>query len=143
MQYITHNDQNINTHMTSYQGKIEASYSQLTVLFGQPHAGDGYKVDAEWKIEWEDGVVATIYNWKDGVSYLGWQKGIPTDLISEWHIGGKSYGRDVHESQAQWLTSGRAEFPHVERIKDLIENFDKITTVQGHNYEFTHKSDEC
>ena len=133
MQYITHNDENIDTNGTSYQGSLKASYSQLTVLFGQPHASKEHKVDAEWKIAWEDGVVATIYNWKNGVSYNGWREGTPTELITDWEIGGKSYGREVHESQAQWLTSGRATFPHVERIKSMVENYEREAVLQNHN----------
>lgn len=135
MKYITHNDQDINVNMTHYQGEVRASYDLLATLFGQPHCGDGYKVDAQWKIEWEDGVVATIYNYKNGVNYLGWREGIPTELITEWNIGGHDIGRPASQSWLDWKRSGDDYHPQVERIEDLIKNQDVVTTIQGHNYE--------
>ncbi len=63
-----------------------AKYSELVDLFGEPAEGDGYKVDARWVIEFEDGVVCTIYNWKNGPNYGENRK---VEDISFWHIGGK------------------------------------------------------
>jgi hypothetical protein len=51
-------------------------------------------VDAEWEIEFEDGKVATIYNYKDGKNYNG-KSGLPKRKITDWHIGG--YSKDVME----------------------------------------------
>jgi hypothetical protein len=53
--------------------------------------GDGYKTDAEWEIKFEDGSIATIYNWKDGKNYCG-HSGLKTVNIRDWHIGGFSSG---------------------------------------------------
>jgi hypothetical protein len=50
---------------------------------------DNYKSDAEWQVQFDDGTVATIYNWKNGRNYCG-DEGTPTHLIREWHIGGYS-----------------------------------------------------
>lgn len=50
--------------------KISVPYSRLIELFGKPDDGDGYKTDAEWVLK-VNGLVATIYNWKDGRSYCG------------------------------------------------------------------------
>jgi hypothetical protein len=73
---------------TSLQGYIRTSYADLVGCFGEPtHDGDGYKVDAEWVITFADGVVATIYNWKDGPNYCG-EDGTPVEFIREWHVGG-------------------------------------------------------
>ena len=64
-------------------------YSKLKKVFGEPGPSDGYKSDAEWEIEFEDGQVATIYNWKNGKNYKGYN-GTPKTKITNWHIGGKS-----------------------------------------------------
>jgi len=72
---------------THLQGYIETTYARLVEVFGKPHfEGDGYKVDAEWVLETPAGV-ATIYNYKDGKNYNG-EDGTPTELITDWHIGG-------------------------------------------------------
>jgi hypothetical protein len=73
------------------------------------------KVDAEWKVEFEDGTVACIYNWKNGMNFLGHQ-GTPTILITEWNVAAKG-------SRGVGL------------IDEVIENHQRITTIQGHNYE--------
>ena len=79
-----------NISMTSLQGYIKTSYRDLVNCFGEPTSdGDGYKVDAEWELTFEDGTVATIYNWKDGRNYCG-ADGLPVEQITDWHVGGKS-----------------------------------------------------
>lgn len=75
---------------TCYQGEIEADYSLIIDKLGPPNDSfDNYKTDAEWSIEFEDGSVATIYNWKDGKNYLG-EGGLDLCDIREWHVGGAS-----------------------------------------------------
>ena len=73
---------------TSLQGYITVPYQKLIETFGKPEEGDGYKVDAEWVIEFEDGTIATIYNWKNGKNYCG-SSGLPVSRIEEWNVGGK------------------------------------------------------
>ena len=77
---------------TCLQGMIDISYAELLSVFGAPHTnGDGYKVDAEWVLQFNtpDGpVIATIYDYKDGKNYLGRRKGLPVSKIRDWHIGG-------------------------------------------------------
>jgi len=80
---------------TSLQGYIRCKYSTLVKVFGEPSDGDGYKVDAEWAVQFEDGTIATIYNWKDGVNYLGEDEGMPVQFITDWHIGGND-GNAIH-----------------------------------------------
>jgi hypothetical protein len=89
--YKTHNDKHINCNMTCLQGYIVASYDRLVELFGEPTEGDGYKVDAEWLVEFEDGTVATIYNWKNGINYCGFDEGYPVEVITDWHVGGHAF----------------------------------------------------
>lgn len=74
---------------TSLQGYVDATYKELTGLFGQPTESDGYKVDAEWYISFDDGTFATIYNYKNGKNYCG-EAGLPVEQIKNWHIGGES-----------------------------------------------------
>ena len=93
MNYITHNDpsENINTNLTHLQGIITCTYAQLVIAFGKPMKDgfDDYKSDAEWAVQFEDGTVATIYNWKNGKNYCG-SDGYGKEVweITEWHIGG-------------------------------------------------------
>jgi hypothetical protein len=112
MRYITHNDINISSDSTHYQGKVDVSYGLLCILFGQPFSGDAYKVDAEWVIEFEDGTIATIYNYKNGINYLG-VDGTPTTQISSWHIGG--------------FVVRAAELIH-----QLVEDRNRVAAIQGH-----------
>lgn len=86
--FLTHNDKDdIQTVGTSLSGYIDITYDELVEKLGEPHQSDGYKVDAEWDLEFEDGTVATIYNYKTGKNYLG-DEGYDTDEITDWHIGG-------------------------------------------------------
>ena len=73
---------------THLQGEIECSYADLVAVFGKPNSGgDGY---AEWHLTFTKFSTydepATIYNCKN---YLK-EDGLPTEQITDWHIGGKS-----------------------------------------------------
>ena len=85
--FSTHNEKEINISGTSLVGYVNTTYSKLLEKFDEPTGGDGYKIDAEWEIEFLDGKVATIYNYKDGKNYNG-SEGLDIDDITEWHIGG-------------------------------------------------------
>ena len=75
---------------TSLQGYIKASYEQLVQTFGQQkHNGDGWKTTCEWALEWEDGTVATIYDWKQSTDYLG-EDGIHYEDVTDWNVGGNN-----------------------------------------------------
>ena len=76
MKFTTDADAN----MTSLQGYMPAYYHQLVAVFGEPEGG-GDKTTVEWCLEFEDGTVATIYDWKEYET--------PTGKYN-WHIGGKS-----------------------------------------------------
>lgn len=75
---FTNDDADVNG--TSLQGYIQAYYHQLVEVFGEPEGG-GDKTTCEWCLEFEDGTVATIYDWKEYDT--------PTGLY-HWHIGGRS-----------------------------------------------------
>lgn len=91
MKFKTHNDlknnEKIDVNGTSLMGEINIGYRQLVKIFGEPSKGDGYKVDAVWDIQFKDGTVATVYNYKDGRNYNG-DEGMATNKIRDWHIGG-------------------------------------------------------
>ena len=83
------NDPNTDVDGTCLQGYIDIKHSELVEKLGESSSDfDSYKSDGEWTIEFEDGTVATIYNYKDGKNYNGAQ-GLETEDITNWHIGGK------------------------------------------------------
>jgi hypothetical protein len=91
MKFQTHNDKEININGTSGQEDFIANYSDLVKCFGEPLldvSGDE-KTDAEWNIEFEDGTVASIYNWKNGKNF-DCENGDYVKDISEWNIGGEN-----------------------------------------------------
>ena len=97
MKFKTHNDKEIMCG-GCFQGEILTSYKNLVKLFGEPTIADGYKVDAEWLIEFEDGTIAAIYNWKDGKNYNG-HNGTATEDIKDWHIGGNDQKAVVYVTE--------------------------------------------
>ena len=70
-----------NPNGTSLQGYVNAYYHQLVEKFGEPDYRNGDKTTVEWCLEFEDGTVATIYDWKEYDT--------PTGMYA-WHIGGRS-----------------------------------------------------
>ena len=82
MQYRTHNDtKNIDVAGTSLRDTIDCSFDQLVKAFGMPmfDASGDDKVKAEWHIEFDDGSIATIYDWKSNLDPRS---------NTDWHIGG-------------------------------------------------------
>jgi hypothetical protein len=90
---------------THYIGEIYVDSKDLKNVFGMPGEGDKYKVDAEWTVEFSDGVIASIYNYKDGVNYLGRREGLTKTKIKTWHVGGhdKRSLDNVLEAMKYWL----------------------------------------
>ena len=90
MNFKTHNDKEINVNGTSFKGEIFVTFEKLLKVFGTPlGASSDNKVDVEWNIEFGNGVIATIYNWKNGPASMGEDGTNPVD-ITTWHIGGKT-----------------------------------------------------
>lgn len=90
MKIFTHNDKPIDITGTCYQGMIACTYRTLVAWFGEPvkDGFDDYKSDAEWHIEFDDGAVLAVYNWKNGKNYCG-NEGTPTEEINVWNIGSR------------------------------------------------------
>ena len=81
----------VNTNGTSLRGHFQMPYAKLVEAIGEPNdISDGYKTDVEWSFQ-RNGVVATVYNWKNGPNYTG--SGRIEDL-TDWNIGGHD-GRAV------------------------------------------------
>ena len=98
---ITNTDEERKSNGTHLQGHINVSYDKLRKTFGMHGHGDGYKIDAEWVIKFDDPffedkhdkeLIATIYNWKDGYNYNQdeLEYAIAVNNITHWHIGGHS-----------------------------------------------------
>jgi len=99
MKYKTHKD-NLPFVSSSLAGYVDVTYAKLVRLFGKPLGGDGYKVDAEWEVEFEDGLRCCIYNYKNGKNYNG-ISGTPKTKITDWHIGSH------HEEPERTIVVGR------------------------------------
>jgi len=72
---------------TSLKGYITASRKELVETFGEPclfEPSTMEKVQIEWCLEFEDGTVATIYDWKQ-YGHIP-----PEDEIVDWNVGGHS-----------------------------------------------------
>lgn len=72
---------------TYLNGYLTASYKDICKILGKPDKGDGYKVDAQW-ICTINGKVLSVYNYKDGINYLGKKEGTAKTKITNWHVGG-------------------------------------------------------
>jgi hypothetical protein len=73
---------------TSLQGYLEADYAGLVRVLGEPVGpSPDDKCAAMWRLEFPDGLVATIYDYKVAPCYRG-PAGTPVEEIRTWHIGG-------------------------------------------------------
>lgn len=101
---------------TSLIGKLLLNYDEIKSIFGKPDIGDGYKIDWQWNLKFNDTVII-IYNWKDGPGYTKDKKIKPKD-ISDWHVGGK-YNYDLKILKDYILTTSKDnKFFHREIIKE-------------------------
>lgn len=79
---------------TSLQGYLDMPFSRLVAVLGEPDDGDGYKVAFEWRLRFEDGTVATIYDYKASSLYDDKSAPSPQAMraneYSDWCIGGNS-----------------------------------------------------
>lgn len=80
--------ENVNADGTWLQGHIVATRRELEMSFGQPcyEVDDPFdKVTTEWAIQFDDGTIATIYDWKR------YELGAPAmDERTTWNIGGET-----------------------------------------------------
>lgn len=67
-------------NMTSLQGYVTITYAELVNTLGYPPRTDMDKVTVEWAFKLPNGVVFTIYDYKEDVTPIG---------VYDWHIGGR------------------------------------------------------
>ena len=134
MNYTTHNQEIIVTEGSSIRGKVTATYKELTNLFGVPIKDDAYKVDAHWSVKFSDGTVATVYNWKDGKSYLG-EKGADVKDITEWHVGGFGPSATILvQLTLELMREAKPKDKMEEAFSSAFDMMDSIKSQKGENY---------
>ena len=71
---------------TFYVGELNTTRARISKVFGEPiEYGEGDKVTLEWGIVFEDGTIATIYDWKR------YEQGAPKlNELTAYHVGGVS-----------------------------------------------------
>ena len=75
-------------NMSCLQGHVNINYFKLVELFGEAGEGDPCKIQKEWTLKFEDGTIATIYDYKWGDCYNGHGNGTHYTEVPEWNIGG-------------------------------------------------------
>lgn len=97
MKFEVTQDYNVITGSERF-GFLTTTYNVLVELFGEPIKRH-WEIDVEWYIKFEDGTIATIYNYRNGKNYLG-KKGKAVEDIMHWNIGGfnSSAVRLVHNT---------------------------------------------
>ena len=105
---------------THLQGYIDTTYENIVSVLGKEHhKGDEHKTEAEWCIKFEDGTVATLYNWKNGKIYCGEEEGLDVQDITEWNIGGHSpRARDLLFSLLN-----KSDHTLLESLEDVVGQF--------------------
>ena len=116
---------------SSLQATIDVAYAVLVDLFGEPNREtDGYKVDAEWELEFDEEYL-TIYNYKTGKNYLG-AEGDAVEFITDWHIGGND--KEKATEFVQFIKDNTKEVlnqvPQFDD-EDLPELFEKISALSN------------
>ena len=87
--YTTLTDWTTEVNGTHLQGYVTTTRRALETMFGKPFEyTDDYpywdgKTTTEWLIQFDDGVIATVYDWKRNSPAL--------DETCTWHIGGHGF----------------------------------------------------
>ena len=101
------NNVEIQTCGTCGKGSFTCDYDTLIKLLGEPLKGsDDYKTQAEWDIEYKDGTVTTIYDWKQGKRYLGEEEGIEVQEVIEWNVGGNHPINSIEHLKDFFISKG-------------------------------------
>lgn len=88
---------------------FETSYANLVSLFGEPNSeADKYKVSTEWVVENDEGVVFTIYDYKETNLYSSRLPSVESFRARsnyEWHIGGQTSNNLVAKQLIKFIKS--------------------------------------
>jgi hypothetical protein len=100
-----------NANMTSLKGEFPITFAELVEIFGEPKYGPNDfnldKTTCEWVLTFEDGTVATIYDYKtDRTPMWGY----------DWHIGGHDTKAYTHVVDTITL--------HRDKLVKLIRDYD-------------------
>jgi len=79
-----------NINMTGLKGEFPIAFAELVEIFGAPDVGPNADLDkttCEWRLQFEDGTIASIYDYKMGFTPMS---------EYEWHIGGHSAEAYTH-----------------------------------------------
>lgn len=100
MKFHTHAAGPIDVRGTFLQGTLQATRQQLVTAFGEPLNVARVTLN-DWHIQFEDGAVATIYDWKNTPA--------GDAEVYAWRIGGKSREdvERVHQIFREQLGLGR------------------------------------
>lgn len=131
---------NVPTFGTSLEGYIACTYGQLTELLGNPDQGDQWATQVKWSVEFNDGTVATVYDYQICKSYLG-ETG--KDLVDnfDWHVSGSNAQalQNIQnilglDDDAVLRAESRSDITQLQRywdkIKSINERFDSVSTIQ-------------
>ena len=75
-----------NINMTGLRGYVDTNYYELCEIFGLPDSGPNADLDkttCEWRLKFEDGTVASIYDYKTNRTPM---------MGYAWHVGGYDDG---------------------------------------------------
>ena len=106
-----------NANMTGFKGEFPITYTELVEIFGQPDDGPNADLDkttCEWRLQFEDGTVATIYDYKVGYTPMN---------EYEWHIG-------VHDSEAL-VRVHECIIQHLDRLVRMVREYQPNERVTG------------
>ena len=128
------NNTQIQTWGTSGKGSFICNYITLVRVLGEPLKGsDDFKTQVEWEIEYKDGTITTIYDWKQGKCYLGEEEGIEPNEVICWNIGGNhgtnsvEHLKDLFISKGYAISNSRYDDFEVHEVKR--DEFGKATTI--------------
>ena len=104
--FTTHNQGHVDIAGTHLIGYLEASGDDITRVFGpsmEPNSLDA-KTDWEWQVRFDDGTVATIYNYKNGPNYG--HTDVKQSDVWRWHVGGRD--EQAHSRVVEAVNNGRS-----------------------------------
>jgi hypothetical protein len=112
---------------TSLRGFIEATLNELIQAFGKPHLDHPSaheKVNYEWLLKFEDGTIATVYDWKRYTN-----EPLKNNEIIRWCVGGfekraqeivNEIVKKAKEIQENRRLEGTAEKPETNKTMNTI-----------------------
>ena len=89
------------TEGTWLQGSVLTTRAKLTETFGEPMQYEASKITLQWGVKFDDGTIATIYDWKR------YELGTPAeDELMTYNIGGLDLGavRNVNDALNHKIT---------------------------------------